>query len=352
MSDSVNGAAFVDVDLVPQRASFDRIADQMEPSWRAYLRVDADTSAEGLLTYKLPESSYWAPGAHDITEGIGWTVEETTAYLDRAGIGQAVLNPGTAAAISGLNLPDLAAELARATNEWTAKEWLHRDERFYGSILVAPHDPAAAAAEIRRAAAAHPKMVQVVIAYPRHFIGSDFFTAIHAAADELKLPLSLQGNSAFTGINIGYAAGGYPESMIEFQAVETYGAQPHVASVVGQGVFDRFPDLRLVVNGFGAAWLPSLVWALDAACRDLTDEAARLGATPSEYIGSFVRLGTRGLEAPAANGDLGSLLELVDGERLLLASSNGQGAPAGVPESWMPRVRGENARELFDFARA
>ncbi len=349
---SESAATFVDLDLVPQRARFDRIADQMEPSWRAYLRVDADTSAEGLLTYKLPESTYWAPGAHDVTEGIGWSVEETVAYLDQAEIGAAVLNPGTAAAISGLNLPDLATELARATNEWTAAEWLPRDDRLFGSILVAPHDPAAAAAEIRRAASAHPRMVQVVIAYPRNFLGSEVFTAIHEAAAEHKLPLSLQGNSAFTGINIGYAAGGYPESMVEFRAAETYGAQPHVASMIGQGVFDRFPDLRLIVNGFGAAWLPSLVWALDAACRDLPDEAERLGQTPSAYVERFVRLGTRGLETPpSANGDLGALLDLVDGERLLLASTNGQGAPAGLPESWMALVRGENPRELFDFTR-
>ena len=33
--------------------------------------------------------------------------------------------------------------------------------------------------------------------------------------------------------------------------------------MIGQGVFDRFPNVRLVLEGFGIAWLPSLLWSMD-----------------------------------------------------------------------------------------
>lgn len=340
-AETLSSRRLVDVDLVARRATMADIIPYLDESWRGYLRIE-DTAA-GLLSYKLPESAYWAPSDLETVEPR-LTLSDVRAHLSKNGFVTAVLNPGTTAQISGLNDPHLASALAMATNEWTVREWLDADDGLLGTIVVAPQDPAAAADEIIRAAA-HPRMAQIALAYPRNFLGSSVFAPIHAAASAVGLPLSLQGNASFTGVNLGYAAGGHPESMLEYRVSETYGAQPHVASVIAQGVFDQFPNLRLVVNGFGVAWLPSLLWAMDRAH---VHDAGRGDKRPSEQARVSVRVGSRGMEVPPDPRQLTELLELVNGHELLLPSSESPAAGylAALPPGLAAQVK-RNAYELF-----
>ena len=80
--------------------------------------------------------------------------------LDTWQIDRAILNP--LVGLSSVYNPDLGNELMRAVNEWTASVWLDSDQRWFGSILVNPHDPAASALEIARAAE-DPRFVQVLL---------------------------------------------------------------------------------------------------------------------------------------------------------------------------------------------
>jgi uncharacterized protein len=38
----------------------------------------------------------------------------------------------------------------------------------------------------------------------------------------------------------------------------------HVASVIAQGIFERCPNARFVLIECGIAWLPAILWRLDA----------------------------------------------------------------------------------------
>ena len=76
----------------------------------------------------------------------------------------------------------LAKDVARAANEWTVADWLAADERLLGSIVVAPQDPAGAAARDPPRAAEHPRMVQVLLASPPRLLGDPFMHPIYDAA--------------------------------------------------------------------------------------------------------------------------------------------------------------------------
>ena len=115
---------------------------------------------------------------------------------------------------------------------------------------------------------------------------------------------------------------GWPSYYIEDHTSPPQAVQANITSLVLEGVFDRFPDLKLisVENGFG--WVPPLMWRLDAAWKLLRSEVPNLERLPSEVISEHVYVTTQPVEEPPRPQDFLSLLEhfgdMVD--HILLAS--------------------------------
>src|SRR5262249_10155368 len=145
---------------------------------------------------------------------------------------------------------------------------------------------------------------------------------LYEAAAEHGLAITLQAGGSYVGANLGVTGVGFPASVLEHGAQRVFAGAPHLASLLCQGVFGRFPALRLVMSGFGIAWLPSLLWALDRAYLDgEVDMSASVDRLPSELVHERVRFTIEGLEVPADRSQLHALLELIDARQLLLCSS-------------------------------
>ena len=56
--------------------------------------------------------------------------------------------------------------------------------------------------------------------------------------------------------------------------------EDQLTSLVCEGVFERFPELRIVLIEGGIAWLAPLMWRLDRACELLRAEAPQLTRCP------------------------------------------------------------------------
>jgi uncharacterized protein len=82
--------------------------------------------------------------------------------LDRFALEVAILTGEEAIEVSTLANPHYAQALAQAYNDWLVEEWLRRDARLRGSLVVAPQDPHGAAKEIRRLGG-HPDIVRVLV---------------------------------------------------------------------------------------------------------------------------------------------------------------------------------------------
>lgn len=294
----------------------------MPAARREWLLADVPSPAE-----RFPESLYFVAGDH-LTEAAAADDPRALAstYLERHGLTRAILNPGAASSVSGYASPVVGSEMARAVNDWTIDKWLDANDRLLGSIVVSPRDPARAAAEIRRAGA-DERMAQVLLAYPQQLLGSRMLYPIYEAACELGLPVNLQAGGAYSGSNAGLTMVGDSASSFEALVSWEFAAQPHLSSMVVQGAFNRFPELRLVLSGFGVAWLPSLLWRLDHEYRVARAQPVpALAALPSELVRKHVRFTTSPLELPASIEQLVRLLSLVDGEQMLLYGSGALGA--------------------------
>lgn len=251
-----------------------------------------------------------------------------------------------------------AREVARAANDWTLSEWLSRDDRLFGMVLISSALPGDAAREIRRAGA-DERMVAVALggnALGRPF-GHPIYAPIHEAAAEMGLPLILQvGSDAGTDQITPPLAGGLPATHAEYRALGMHSHMSHVASLIVHGVFERFPDLQLLLIGGGAAWIPAWLWRLDYWYRSTQLELPWLRQEPSAYFRQAIRVGTYQLESPRQVERLTTALQAIPGiERLLIYAScypnsdaeEHAAIRARLPESWHDRVFSENALEFF-----
>jgi uncharacterized protein len=326
----------IDADFVPERGEIEQIKPYLSTGWREHLTTGGGLASSG---YVLPSAPYRAPPSHheDGTDAV----TRALRYLDGQNVAGAVVSPGTAPALSGIANAVMAAELARATNDWLIGRWLERDERLHGSILVGPRDAELAAEEIERLGS-HPQIAQVALAFPPCLLGDRSLYPLLAAAEESGLVLCLQAGGALVGSNAGPTPAGHPSSYVEYSIDSSYGCIPHLVSILVEGVFDRFPGLRLVLSGFGVAWLPSLVWRLEATAT----------ASASETIREHVRFTTRAIEEPTDPAHLWGLLSPIGGEALLLYASGEETEGASdalrsIPAELRERIGHTNAAEFL-----
>lgn len=350
--------ALIDGDVRVTWRSAEELATYLPPAWQGRLRAARGTPRIQPAFF-LPfrgdhkEAAVPRPGAPPASDAA--TVARD--WLDRHGIAFAVVGHEELPVISTWGDADYPAALARAHNDWLIERWLELDRRFLGSIAVATQDPAVAAAEIDRVGD-HSQVVQVVLAAgARLAYGTPTFRPIFEAAARHGLHVAIRTGTEGLGTSNPPTSAGWPTYAIEWRACQPQNLAAHLVSLVTEGVFVAFPQLRVVLLGGGAAWLPPLLWRLDKNFKSMRAECPWLTELPSAYLKRHVRFGTQRLERPDVPEHLWTYLRMMDGDRALLYAS---GYPrwdmeepqesialrTATPEA-RDRIAYENARELY-----
>jgi predicted TIM-barrel fold metal-dependent hydrolase len=120
-----------------------------------------------------------------------------------------------------------------------------------------------------------------------------------------------------------------------------------VASMVLNGVFEKFNRLRVMLVEGGISWLPHLLWRMDAEYKGLRHQAPFLKRMPSAYVREHVRLTTQPIEEPEKAGQLNQIFEMIHGEEILMYASDFPHWDFDEPRK-LPRSLGENTlRRIF-----
>jgi predicted TIM-barrel fold metal-dependent hydrolase len=283
-----------------------------------------------------------------------------TQLLEPARIERAILQYGPAGFVGALPNPYYATEVARAANDWSIDNWLELDdERLYGAVLVASQLPNEAAKEIRRVGG-HPRMAEVLLASSG--MGKPFghptYYPIYEAAVEMNLPVAIHtGGEAFPGQGASPIGSGMPSFYYEVAMLTFQGSMTHMTSLISHGVFEKFPDLRVLIVECGLGWIPGFLWRLDGGYKALRRELPWLKKRPSEYFAEHIRVSTQPLDRPDDPEELVRVLELFDGENILCFASDYPHWDADeveyvtkwLPERWQPKIFRENARRLYGW---
>ncbi|WP_219418530.1 amidohydrolase family protein [Pseudonocardia nigra] len=239
-----------------------------------------------------------------------------TQLLDPFDIRYGILN---CLAKSNRPNPDYAAALCRAVNDWQIDEWLEKEPRLRAGITVPYEYPSLAAEEIDRSAG-HPGFVQVLLLVRTDEpLGRRKYWPVFEAAVRHGLPIGIHFGGA--GRN-PLTASGWPSFYIEDHTLMAQAFQAQVVSLVVEGVFERFPGLRVVLIEGGFGWLPSLMWRLDAHWARLRDEVPHLTRRPSEYIREHFWVTTQPVEEPPDPKDLLTVFDHMGGTDRIMFSTD------------------------------
>ena len=297
--------AIVDCDVHNALPSAATLQKYMDEKWWAYRQKFGGIYPS--LSYprtvkNAARLDAWPPSGGPPGSDLAFTQHQ---LLDEWGIGCVLLGP-LIRAQSGCHNCDYAAAVASAVNDWTQAEWLDQDDRFVASIVTPYEDGGLAAAEISRLSS-DKRFVQVYLnVRTEKPLGHRKYWPIYEAAVHHHLPVGVH----FGGINGSAVTGaGWPSYYFEDHCGNSQSFQAQVSSLVCEGVFERFPELRIVLIEGGFAWVPSLAWRLDRAARLFGGELPMLERRPSEYISDHIWFTTQPIEEPEVPSDLGRLIE-------------------------------------------
>lgn len=275
--------------------------------------------------------------------------------LDKHNIKYAVLTGSGMLGVSVLPDPDYANAVSSAYNDWVVETWCRFSPQYKGSILINHTDPVYAAKEIDRMAG-HPDMVQVLMASgSRSLFGQRFYHPIYEAAERNGLPVAIHPGDEGVGIASPPTTAGFSTRYMEWHNTLPISFMSHLNSIICEGVFEKFPGLKVVVVEGGIAWLPHLMWRMDKNYKALRSSAPWLKRSPSEYINDHVRLTTQPIEEPDDPRQLSFIFEIIDAGKTIMFSSDYPHWDFDDPHMSLPplpkevkqRILYDNACELY-----
>ena len=194
---------------------------------------------------------------------------------------------------------DMARAFHRALNDWIAKEWLDRDPRLRASIIVPMQNVEYAVDEIERCAK-DKRFVQImVLAMQETPLGRRHHWPIFAAAEQHGLPLGIHAGSNYRH---PVTSLGWPSHYVEDYTSQAQGFQGQVASLITEGVFAKYPKLKVVLIESGVTWLPGFLWRFSKFWRGARTEIPWVDRSPAEIVRDNFRLTIQPFDAPDRSG--------------------------------------------------
>ena len=189
------------------------------------------------------------------------SAEDWIAFLDKSCTEASVLYPTEALSVGMLRDTSYAVAMCRAYNDYVHDCYQRKDKRLHAMAILPMQSPQDAAKELRRAVRELGLLGAMLPAtgLPLH-LGHDYYWPVYEEADKLGCVLAIHGGSnRYLGMDTFAKIG--PSHVLHHPVPLLYA----LTSFVYDGIFDKFPTMRVAFLEGGAAWIALL---LDRTARD------------------------------------------------------------------------------------
>ncbi len=292
----------------------------------------------------------WLPDGGSPGSDLRFMAEQ---QLDPNNVTLGILNPLTSG--QGAINPDLSAAITHATNEWQKAEWTTQDARLRASVVVPYEDAAASVKEIELRAGDKNFAQVMLLSKTAEPLGQRRYWPIYEAAAAANLPVGIHafGNGGWPN-----TSGGWASYYIEEMVGHAQSQQALLASMILEGVFERIPNLKVVLIEGGLAWAAALGWRMDRQWAKLKRELPHLKRAPSEYMRTNVWFTTQPIEEPEPRSQLAETIDWIGWDRILFATDYphwdfddpAHALPVRMDEDQRRKVFLENAKSVYGVA--
>ncbi|MFB8416133.1 amidohydrolase family protein [Streptomyces albidoflavus] len=253
--------------------------------------VTPELAAYGAGSASIAQPDRWREASRRLLDLTG----ERLAEMDAAGLDMQVLSlnsPGIQAE------PDAATAVtqAAAVNDLLAGVIADHPDRFAGFAALPLQDPKAAARELDRAVGELGLRGALVNAHTQgRYLDDPQLRIVWEHAEGLGVPLYLHPAN---GVGTPHVLDGHPELTGPMWSWGNETAS-HVLRLVFGGVFDDFPEAKLLLGHMGEA-LPYVLWRLDSRWGFHNHHGVELAREkPSDYLRHNLYITTSGVcDAP------------------------------------------------------
>jgi hypothetical protein len=342
----------IDCDIHPAIPSTRLLLPYLDDYWREHIMrrgIEADNLELSAYPSSAPLNSRpdWRPARGMAGADLGAMQSQA---LDTFQTRFAICNVLNGASV--LHSEDLSLALCRAINRWIVAEWLDRDPRLRASIVVPVHSAELAAEEIERCAEDR-RFVQVLMLSQTELpLGRRQNWPIYRAAERHDLPIGIHAGSSFRHPPSALGWGSY---LLEDYVSQAPGFAATLNSLVTEGVFVKFPRLKVVLIESGVTWLPAYLWRINKTWRGVRAETPWLDRLPSEIIREHVRLTIQPFDEPDEAKQIETIIEEIGSDKMLLFSTDyphwqfeGTDAmPDGLPDALVRKILIDNPLETY-----
>ena len=303
-------AGAIDCDVHLPVPSMQELAPYLDDFWRDMIR---SRGMERLELSSLAKSP--------ITLRPDWTPTNLESFrsqlLDRWDLRFAICHciHGSVA----LHSEDLGSALVSAVNDWVADKWLKDEPRLRGSILVHADNPKRAVEEIERHTKDHRFVQILMLAMQNTLFGKRPYWPIFEAAQEHGLPVAIHAGSLY---RFPPSTIGWPSYYVNDCVNQSFAFQGQLMSLLMEGVFTKYPRLKVVLLESGFSWLTNFLWRANKTWKGTRTEIPWVSRLPSDIIRDHVRVATQPFDGPQDWSSLERTLKQIDAEQVLVFSTD------------------------------
>ena len=219
-----------------------------------------------------------------VREGSGYEAAVTREDLDGLGIDKAVWFPSSSTSVVAIEEAPFEAAMCRGYNHWVGEFCMGRPGEFYAVAIIPSRDMDMAVKEIERVAA-EPWCVGVTscMTLGNKLPDHPYWDPAYAAMQDNDLALCIHSGTDRPPYAPARAELSDNYFMLHMTG-HVWQQMRAMMAMVGGGIYERFPTLRVAHLESGCGWVPYWMERMDEHYETLGYTVPYLKAKPSEHV--------------------------------------------------------------------